>query len=158
MICLWMGKISKVKTPPGDFKVTTFENSLLSQQVVTSKGILVPYTNLQLNPSPIPNWTYFTVTISPLQCTAPSTWLTNRCVDPGMQLNHQLKKVVYYKVLQFISSSIQWRSQISLVIKPNSVQTQQLLQEKDELWQILSPITLCMNKTLPHTCATFDGL
>ena len=40
------------KTPPGDFKVTTPETSLLSQQVVTSKGISVPYTNLQLNPYP----------------------------------------------------------------------------------------------------------
>ena len=39
-------------TPPNDFKVTTPENSLLSQQVVTSKGITVPYTNLQLNPYP----------------------------------------------------------------------------------------------------------
>ena len=39
-------------TPPGDFKVTTPENPLLSQQVVISKGISVPYTNLQLNPYP----------------------------------------------------------------------------------------------------------
>ena len=37
------------KTPPGDFKVTTPENSLLSQQAVTSKGISLRYTNLQLN-------------------------------------------------------------------------------------------------------------
>ena len=34
------------KTPLGDFQVTTPETSLLSQQVVTSKGILVPYINL----------------------------------------------------------------------------------------------------------------
>ena len=47
-----MGKTYKVKTPSGDFKVTTPENSLLSKQVVTSKGIRVPYTNLQLNPYP----------------------------------------------------------------------------------------------------------
>ena len=47
-----MGKTYTAKTPPGDFKVTTLENSLLSQQTVTSKGILVPYTNLQLNPYP----------------------------------------------------------------------------------------------------------
>ena len=40
------------KTPSGDFKVTTTENPLLSQQAVTSKGILVSYTNLQLNPYP----------------------------------------------------------------------------------------------------------
>ena len=47
-----MGKTNIEKTPPGDFKVTTLENPLLSKQVVTSKGISVPYTNLQLNPYP----------------------------------------------------------------------------------------------------------
>ena len=52
MICLRMGKTYTAKIPSGDFKVTTPENSLLSQQAVTSKGILVPYTNLQLNPYP----------------------------------------------------------------------------------------------------------
>ena len=45
-----MGKTYTAKTPPGDFKVTTPENSLLSQKAVTSKGISVSYTNLQLNP------------------------------------------------------------------------------------------------------------
>ena len=40
------------KTPLGDFKVTTPENPLLSQQAVTSKGIPVTYTNLKLNPYP----------------------------------------------------------------------------------------------------------
>ena len=33
-------------------KVITLDNLLLSQQVVTSRGISVPYTNLQLNPYP----------------------------------------------------------------------------------------------------------
>ena len=47
-----MEKTYTAKTPPGDFKVTTPKNSLLSQQAVTSKGIPVPYTNLQLNPYP----------------------------------------------------------------------------------------------------------
>ena len=50
VIYLRMGKTSKAKTPLGDFKVTTPENLLLSQQVVISKRISVPYTNLQLNP------------------------------------------------------------------------------------------------------------
>ena len=45
-----MGKTYMAKTSPGDFKVTTPENPLLSKQAVTSKGIWVPYTNLQLNP------------------------------------------------------------------------------------------------------------
>ena len=47
-----MEKTYTAKTPLGDFKVTTPENPLLSKQAVTSKGILVPYTNLQLNPYP----------------------------------------------------------------------------------------------------------
>ena len=46
VICLLMGKTSETKIPSGDFKVTTPENPLLSQQAVTSKGILVLYTNL----------------------------------------------------------------------------------------------------------------
>ena len=52
MICLQMGKTYTAKTPPGDFKVTIPKIPLLSQQVVTSKGTLVPYTSLQLNPYP----------------------------------------------------------------------------------------------------------
>ena len=40
------------KIPPGEFKVTTPENSLLSKQAVTSKGISILYINLQLNPYP----------------------------------------------------------------------------------------------------------
>ena len=52
VICLRMGKTNMAKTPPGDFKVTTPKISLLSQQVVTSKGITVLYTNLQLKPYP----------------------------------------------------------------------------------------------------------
>ena len=47
-----MGKTNTAKTSPGDFKVTTPENPLLSKQAITNKGIPVPYTNLQLNPYP----------------------------------------------------------------------------------------------------------
>ena len=39
VICLRMEKTSMAKTQLGEFKVTTSENSLLSKQVVTSKGI-----------------------------------------------------------------------------------------------------------------------
>ena len=44
-----MGKTYTAKTPSSEFKVTTPEIPLLSQEAVTSKGILIPYTNLQLN-------------------------------------------------------------------------------------------------------------
>ena len=52
MIYLRIEKTYTAKTPPSDFKVTTPKNPLLSKQAVTSKGISVPYTNLQLNPYP----------------------------------------------------------------------------------------------------------
>ena len=51
-ICLRMEKTFKAKTPSGDFKVTIPKNPLLSKQVVTNKGISIPYINLQLNPYP----------------------------------------------------------------------------------------------------------
>ena len=72
-----MGKTYMAKTPPSEFKVTTLENSLLSQQVVTGKGILVPYTNLQLNPYSNIHLDLFCSDNLPFQCTAPSMWLTN---------------------------------------------------------------------------------
>ena len=46
------GENLRGKTPPSEFKVTTPKNPLLSKQVITSKGITVSYTNLQLNPYP----------------------------------------------------------------------------------------------------------
>ena len=52
VICLQMEKTNTANTPPGDFQVTTPEISLLAQQTITSKGITVPYTNLQLNSYP----------------------------------------------------------------------------------------------------------
>ena len=52
VICLRMEKTNTSKTLQGDFKVTTPENPLLSQQAVTSKGTPIHYTNLQLNPYP----------------------------------------------------------------------------------------------------------
>ena len=152
-----MEKTYTTKTPLSDFKVTTPENPLLSKQVVTSKRILVPYTNLQLNPYPNTQLDLFCSDNLSFQCMAPSIWLNNRCADPNMRLNYQLEKDVGCKVLQFIT---RWRSKSSLVKKPYRVQTQQFLQDKDELGQILSSVTICMNKTLLHTCATcvtFDG-
>ena len=131
-------------------KIHYYQNKRL--QVKESQYLILTYS---WTLTPIPNWTCFVATISPFQCMAPTMWLTNRCVDPSTRLNHQLEKDVGYKVLQFI---IQWKSRSSLVTKLYGVQTQQLRQEKDELGQILSPVTICMNKTLLNTCATVQPL
>ena len=135
MIFLRMGKTDTAKTPPGDFKVTTPKNPLLSKQAVTSKGIPVPYTNLQLNPYPNTQLDLFCCDNLSFQCMAPSTWLTNYA-NPCIRLNHQLEKDVSCKVLQFIA---RWRSWSCLVTKSYGVQTQQLLQEKDKLGH-MSPV------------------
>ena len=76
VICLWMGKTHKAKVSPGDFQVTIPEIPLLSQQVVTSKGILVPYTNQQLNPYPITQLDMFCSDNFPFWCMA-SKYVTN---------------------------------------------------------------------------------
>ena len=129
------GETYTTKTPPGNFKVTTLKNLLLSKQAVTSKGIPVPYTNLQLNPYPNTQLDLFCSDNLFFSMHGSSTWLNN-CVDPSMRLDHQLEKDVGCKVLLFIT---QWRSLSYLITKPYGVQTQQLLQE---LWQTRFPVTL----------------
>ena len=46
------GENHRGKIPPGEFKVTTPKNPLLSKQVVTSKRNPSTSINLQLNPYP----------------------------------------------------------------------------------------------------------
>ena len=79
------GKTYTAKTLPDDFLVTTPEIPLLSQQVVTSKGISVPYTNLQLNPYPNTQLDLFCNDNFPFDARLPNTWLTN-CAKPSTRL------------------------------------------------------------------------
>ena len=151
VICLRMGKTYTTKTSLGDFKVTTLENPLFSKQVVTSKRISVPYTNLQLNPYPNTLLDLFCNDNLSFQCTAPSTWLINYA-NPSTRLDHQLEKDVGCKVFLFIP---QWRSWSWLVTKLYGVQTQQLLEENEELRQIRFPVTLFF--TLVQLCVNFFG-
>ena len=135
MICLRMGKTSNAETPLGDFKLTTLENPLLSQQAVISKRIPVPYTNLQLNPYPSTQLDLFYSDNLSFQCIAPSMWLTNQCTDTSTWLTTNLRRIL---VANFFSSLTQWRSRSFVVTKPYGVQMQQLLEEKDELGKIVS--------------------
>ena len=95
------GENLTVKTPPGDFQVTTPTTPLLSQQAVTSKGIPSTLPTYSWTLTPIPNWTCSVVTVPLFYARLPSTWLTN-CVDPNTQLQTPTKKVVGCKVLHFI--------------------------------------------------------
>ena len=61
------------KTLLGDFKIVIPENPLLSKQAITSKGIPVSYTNLQLNPYLNIQLNLFCSDNLSFQYTAPST-------------------------------------------------------------------------------------
>ena len=143
------------KTPPSDFKVTTPENPLLSQQAVTSKEILVPYTNLQLNSYPNIQLDLFCSDNLSFWCTTPSTWLTN-CMDPSTQLqspttegcslqsssvHHTVKieKMLGHKTLQCINTSTSTQERWT---KANSIFSHNLLEQ--------TLLNTCA------TCATFD--
>ena len=93
VICLQMRKTSKGKTLPSDSKVATPKNLLLSQQAVTSKGISLPYTNLQLK--------LYSNTQLDLFC---SDNLSFSMHDSQYVTNHQLEKDVGCKVFQFINT------------------------------------------------------
>ena len=101
VICLRIGKNLTAKTPLGDFQVTTPETPLLLQQVVTSKGISSTLPTYSWTLTPIPNWTCSVVTVPLSNARIPSTWLTN-CVEPSTRLQTPTKKIVGYKILQFI--------------------------------------------------------
>ena len=79
------GENLTIKIPSGDFQVTTPEIPLLSKQAVTSKGIPVPYANIQLNSYPNAQLDLFCSDNFPFRCTAPK-YVTNRCADPSTRL------------------------------------------------------------------------
>ena len=90
----------------------------------------------------IPNWTCSVVTISLFDAQLPSTWLTN-CADPNTRFQSSTREGCWLQ-----SSSVHpnnedqkdaW-SQNSTVHKYNN------FFKNDELGQILSPVTICLNK------------
>ena len=152
MICLWMGKTTKAKPHRMILKsplpiIHYYRNKRL--QVKEFQYLISTYSwTLTL----IPNWICSVVTISHFQCTALSTWLTNRCADHNTWLDHQLEKDVGCKVLQFIQAM---KINKLLGYKTLSAKTKQLLQEKDELGQIVSGHNFRDHFAL--SCITFDG-
>ena len=66
-------------------------------------------------------------------------WLTN-CVDPSTQLNHQLENIIGCKVHPNDEDQEDAWSQNPMVHKHSN------FFKNDELGQILSPVTICLNK------------
>ena len=125
------GENLTTKTPLGDFQVTTPKTPLLTQQAVTSKGILSTLPTYSWTLTLIPNWTCSVVTVPLFDARPPSTWLTNWWI-PIRDFNHQLRR---FLVAKFFSSSTRWRLRSCLITKPNGAHTQQLHHKNDELGQ-----------------------
>ena len=136
------------KTPPSDFKVTTPENPLLSKQAVTSKGILVPYTNLQLNPYPNTQLDLLYSNNLFFQCTAPSTWLTN-CVDPSMRLQSPTKEGCWLQ-----SSSIHHMMKIEKFFGYKTLRCTNTTASSQERWTKANSVSghNLLKQTLLNTC------
>ena len=91
-------------------------------------------TNLQLNPYPNTQSDLFCSDSSPFWCTAPK-YVTNQL--RGSQYATSITNLKRLLAAKFFSLSTWWRSGRCLVTKPYGVNTQQLLQERDELGQEL---------------------
>ena len=85
------------KTPPSDFQITTSEIPLLSQQVVTSKGISVPYTNLQLNAYPNIQLDLFCSDNFLFRCTTPK-YVINQCANPNTLYQPTVEPLPQYPI------------------------------------------------------------
>ena len=126
VIFLRKGKTYTAKTSSDDFKVNTPENSLLLQQAITSKGILVPYTNLQFNP--------YSNTQLDLFCSDNlsfsmhgSQYVTNQSMRrSSTRLTHQLEKECWLqsfsvhhmmKITKLLSHKTQWRTNAAASLK-----------------------------------------
>ena len=145
-----MGKTNTAKIPSRDFKVTTPKIPLLSQQTVTSKGISVLYTNLQLNPYPNTQLDLFYSDNLPFWCTAPSTWLTN-CADPNTRLQTPTREGCWLQ-----SSSVHHKMKIKKLIGYKTLQCTNIVassQERRTRANSISDHNL-LEQTLPNTCAT----
>ena len=132
VICLRMGKNLTVKTPSGDFQITTPETLLLSQQAVTSKGISNTLPTYSWTLTSIPNWTCSVVTVPFFYARLPSTWLIVTRI-PICDFKTTTEKIVGCKVLQFIHTM-----KINKILGHKTLRckyTATSLRERDELGQ-----------------------
>ena len=147
-VCEW-GKTYMAKTPPGDFKVTTSEISLLSQQTITSKRIPVSYTNLQLNPYPNTQLDLFCSDNLSFYYIAPNTGLTN-CTDPSTRLQSLTREGCWLQ-----SSSVHHTMKIKKLPGHKTLRCTNTTASSQERWiraNSVSSHNLLEQNFAPHLC------
>ena len=107
---------------------------------VNESQYLIPTYSWTL--TPIPNWTCFVVTISPFDARLPSTWLTN-CADLSTRLQSPTREGCW---LQSFSVHPNDEDQEDAWSQDPTVYKHSNFFKNDEVGQILSPITICLNK------------
>ena len=102
---------------------------LLSQQEVTSKGIPIPYSNLQLNPYPNTQLDFFCSDNLSFSMHG-SQYVTNQSMHGSKYVtNHHLEKDVGCKVLQFINTM-----KITKLLGYKTIQHTNAIASWNEIW------------------------
>ena len=122
------------KNPTGWFSVHHSRNSTTITTSDYKQGIPSTLPTYSWVLTPIPNRTCSVVTVPLSDARLPSTRLTNCTISVRDFKNTNLKRLLAAK---FFSSSTWWKLGRYLVTKPYGANTQQLLQERDELGQKL---------------------
>ena len=151
-----MGKTYTAKTLSGDFKVTTLENPLLSQQAITSEGITITYTNLHLNSYPNTQLDLFCSDNLSFWCTTPSTWLTN-CADPSTRLQSPTRESCWLQ-----NSSVHHMMKIKNMLGHKTLRCTNTATSTQERWTRANSVFghNLLEQILLNTCATcvtFNG-
>ena len=122
------------KNPTGWFSSHHSRNFTIITTSDYKQGIPSTLPTYSWTLTPIPNRTCSVVTVSLFWCTAPK-FVTNQL--RGSQYATSITNLKRLLAAKFFSSSTRRRSGRCLVTKPYGVNTQQLLQERDELGQEL---------------------
>ena len=138
------------KTLPGDFrsplpKLHYYHNKWLQvkKSQVSYQPTVEPLPIYSWTITSIPNWTCSVVTDPFSDARLPSTWLTN-CTDPSTRLQSPTKKIVGYKVLQFI-----YMMKIKKILGHKTLRCTYTTTSSRERWtraRTSSPVTICLNR------------
>ena len=121
---------------------------------VKESQYLIPIYNWTL--TPIPNWTCSVVTISPFQCTAPSTWLTNYA-DPSTRLKSPTRKGCWLQ-----SSSVHYTMKIEKLLGCKTIRCTNTVASSQERWTRVNSVSShnLLKQTFLNTyatCVSFDS-
>ena len=144
VIYLRMGK-TWWKNPTKWFSGHHSQNFTIITTNGSSKGIPSTLVTYSWTLAPIPNRTCSVVIVPIFDARLPSTWLTN-CVDSSTRLQSPTKKVVSYKVLQFIPTM-----KIKKMLNHKTQRCTYTTTSSQELWtrtRTSSSVIICLNREI----------